>query len=165
MIVVCGDIGPSALAVLRSRPDPHCIRGNADREDRIDADLPPSLGFVVDGLGAVRFCHAVPGDDESIITRRTPPGIVAALLADTAEHVVRYDHTHVQYDRRVGEHRVVNCGSVGLPYEAEPGAHWVMLGPDVDFRRTIYTAASLPEATPDEAAEHFERLAGRGTAP
>jgi hypothetical protein len=34
--------------------------------------------------------------------------------------------------------RSLNAGSVGLPYEAAPGAYWALLGPDVEFRRTAY---------------------------
>ena len=45
---------------------------------------------------------------------------------------------HVRYDRRVGGLRIVNAGSVGLPYEAQPGAYWAILGPDVELRRTEY---------------------------
>ena len=45
----------------------------------------------------------------------------------------------MQYDRRVGETRLLNPGSVGLPYEPEPGhAYWALLGPDVELRRTPY---------------------------
>jgi diadenosine tetraphosphatase ApaH/serine/threonine PP2A family protein phosphatase len=44
----------------------------------------------------------------------------------------------VQFDRRVGAKRIVNAGSVGLPYEAEPGAYWALLSGDVDLRRTLY---------------------------
>ena len=41
----------------------------------------------------------------------------------------------MQFDRRIGDVRVVNAGSVGMPY-AEPGAYWLLLGPGVEFRRT-----------------------------
>jgi hypothetical protein len=37
--------------------------------------------------------------------------------------------------------RIVNPGSVGMPY-GEPGAHWALFGPDVDFRRTDYDRES-----------------------
>jgi diadenosine tetraphosphatase ApaH/serine/threonine PP2A family protein phosphatase len=80
-------------------------------------------------------------------------------------------HTHVQFDRRVGETRLVNAGSVGMPYEEEPGAYWALLGPDVELRRTPYDAESTadaiagvgwpeewPSATPEEATEFFERI-------
>src|ERR1700730_1351231 len=43
-------------------------------------------------------------------------------------------HTHMQFDRRIGDVRVVNAGSVGMPY-AEPGAYRLLLGPGVEFRR------------------------------
>jgi hypothetical protein len=35
--------------------------------------------------------------------------------------------------------RIVNPGSVGLPYhDGRPGAYWAVLGPDVELRRTAY---------------------------
>ena len=48
-------------------------------------------------------------------------------------------HTHMQYDRTLSNGlRIVNPGSVGMPYEGRPGAYWALLGPDVEFRRTEY---------------------------
>ena len=45
----------------------------------------------------------------------------------------------MQYDRRLPTGlRIVNPGSVGLPYEGRPGAYWAVLGPEVDFRRSEY---------------------------
>ena len=95
-------------------------------------------------------------------------------------------HTHVQFDRQVAGKRLVNAGSVGMPYEAQPGAYWALLGPDVELRRTAYdleAAAAAIRATgfpgaeelaaenvltvpsAEEATEQFERLAaGPGTA-
>jgi hypothetical protein len=76
-------------------------------------------------------------------------------------------HTHVQFDRRIGGIRLVNAGSVGMPYEREPGAYWALLGPDVGLRRTEYEAGDIagsgwpedwPAATPEEATELFEKL-------
>jgi hypothetical protein len=37
----------------------------------------------------------------------------------------------------VGTTRVVNAGSVGMPF-GDPGADWLLLGPGVDFRHTRY---------------------------
>jgi hypothetical protein len=60
----------------------------------------------------------------------------------------------------VGGKRVVNTGSIGIPYEGRPGAYWALLGPDVEHRRTEYDlgraaaairATSYPE--PDEKIE------------
>jgi len=43
----------------------------------------------------------------------------------------------MQFDRTVGSLRVVNAGSIGMPF-ADPGAYWLLLGPDVQLRRTSY---------------------------
>lgn len=37
-------------------------------------------------------------------------------------------HIHMQFDRMIGATRVVNAGSVGMPF-GEPGAYWLLLGP------------------------------------
>ena len=67
----------------------------------------------------------------------------------------------------VGDLRVVNAGSVGMPYEHEPGAYWAMLGPEVELRRTPYDPPDIaasgwpeewPSATPEDATEYFERI-------
>jgi diadenosine tetraphosphatase ApaH/serine/threonine PP2A family protein phosphatase len=102
------------------------------------AGLPLDLTLDVAGLGRVRFCHGAPGSDELTITRLTPDDRLRELLAGVDERVVVCGHTHVQFNRRVDGVRVVNAGSVGAPYEAEPAAYWALLGPDVELRRTNY---------------------------
>jgi Calcineurin-like phosphoesterase superfamily domain len=69
---------------------------------------------------------------------------VAALMADADAGVVICGHTHMQFDRRVDRWRIVNAGSVGMPY-GEPGAYWAMLGPDVDLRRTAFDLEQAAE--------------------
>ena len=41
------------------------------------------------------------------------------------------------YDRLVAGRRVINPGSVGMPY-GHAGAAWALLGPDVTLRKTDY---------------------------
>jgi diadenosine tetraphosphatase ApaH/serine/threonine PP2A family protein phosphatase len=43
----------------------------------------------------------------------------------------------MQFDRTVGSRRVVNSGSIGLPF-GDPGAYWLLLGEGVELRRTAY---------------------------
>ena len=93
----------------------------ADQLARVAA-WPATVAVEVDGLGPTRFCHATPRDDYEIFTAITPAAAVEPMLAG-AEPTVVCGHTHVQFDRRIGEQRVVNAGSVGLPYEGESGAH------------------------------------------
>ena len=144
--------------------------------------LPEQLRLEVEGLGAVRFVHATVRDDEELFTEETPDDDVAPMFAGADAELVVCGHTHMQVDRRVGSVRVVNAGSVGMPYEALPGAYWALLAPDVELRRTEYdltTAAALiaeldwPRAeefvrenvlvvpTRAEAIDVFERQAGR----
>jgi diadenosine tetraphosphatase ApaH/serine/threonine PP2A family protein phosphatase len=48
-------------------------------------------------------------------------------------------HVHMQYDRRLDGKRIVNAGSVGMPYQGEPvGAFWLLVGPGIEFRRSEY---------------------------
>ena len=67
---------------------------------------------------------------------------VAALYV--AQATVVGGHVHQRYDRRVAGRRMVNPGSVGMPYEGKPGAYWALLGSldeagsAIEFRRTAY---------------------------
>jgi predicted phosphodiesterase len=142
--------------------------------------LPTTLPLDVDGLGATLFCHGSPRSDEEIVTRATPEKRLRAILAGVDEAVVVFAHTHVQFDRTAAGKRLVNAGSVGLPYEGRPGAYWALLGPDVEFRHTEYDVVSaaeeirrtgMPQAdevaetllrppTPEEATDVFEGMAG-----
>ncbi len=50
----------------------------------------------------------------------------------------------MQFDRMIGRTRVLNAGSVGMPF-GEPGAYWLLLGPDVQLRHTFYDLAKAVE--------------------
>jgi hypothetical protein len=66
----------------------------------------------------------------------------------------------MQFDRRIGNVRVVNAGSVGMPF-GKPGAYWLLLGPDVQLRQTRYdfakAAARIRETSYPEADEFAAR--------
>ncbi|MEP6641976.1 MAG: metallophosphoesterase family protein [Gaiellales bacterium] len=99
---------------------------------------PATVTIAVDGLGPVCFCHGSPRGDEEIITAISPSARVAPMLAGVGEQTIVCGHTHVQFDRIVAGKRLVNAGSVGMPYEDSPGARWCLLGPGVELRRTAY---------------------------
>lgn len=130
------------------------------------AALPLIETVTVDGLGEVLFCHATPRSDEELLTRISPDERWLAALEGVEATVVVCGHTHVQFDRVIGGYRVVNAGSVGMPYERAPGAYWLLLGPDVELRRTVCEVRDIgstgwpeewPSATPEDATEFFER--------
>ena len=86
-----------------------------------------------------------------IFTERTPEERIAFLFADVDADVVVCGHTHMQFDRVVAGKRVVNSGSVGMPYEERPGAYWLL---DLEHRFTPYEGATL-RSTRDEALAQF----------
>jgi putative phosphoesterase len=162
--VASGPMPAETLDALRAR-GAKFVRGNADRvldlrganddetwvqarrwvanrlgDERLAflATLPLDLTLELDGLGSVRFCHGAPSSDELTITRLTTDERLRQLLTGVDERVVVCGHTHVQFDRAVDGIRVVNAGSVGAPYEAEPAAYWALLDTDVELRRTAY---------------------------
>jgi predicted phosphodiesterase len=120
----------------------------------------PSVELAVDGLGIVVCCHAgLDSDELPIITPATPDAVIAEALASAHGRLVVAGHTHMQFDRRVTNGRMVNAGSVGKPYAAEPGAYWALLGPEVELRRTAYDFAAAAEAVRRTAVPEREELA------
>jgi putative phosphoesterase len=175
------------------------IRGNADRElaqpvqsseeggppqhvmrwvhERLSDEQLEFLGALpltetmdVDDVGRVLFCHATPRSDDELLTKISDEPRWRAALESVDADVVVCGHTHLQFDRLVGDVRLVNAGSVGMPYEAQPGAYWLAIGPDVQHRRTEYDTDATtraiaeiwpdewPSASPEEATELFEQL-------
>ena len=100
----------------------------------------------------VLFCHASPRNDVDIFTERTPEERIAFLFADLDADVVVCGHTHMQFERTIGGKRVINSGSVGMPYHDEPGAYWTL---DLEHRRTEYDGAPAPQISRDEAVAEF----------
>ena len=189
------DLG-AKVSILRGNADRLVLEADTEasrwRRERLGperlavvAGWPQWFPIEVPGLGRVRCCHATPRSDEEIVTRLTPADELAAVLADTEEPVVIGGHTHVQLDRWVPAglgrgHRLLNAGSVGLPYEGRRGAYWATLGPDVEFMRTEYDVDAAAEAIravgypeldahepslleppdPEDVSKYFESLRG-----
>jgi predicted phosphodiesterase len=115
--------------------------------------LPLTVTVDIDGHGPVLFCHASPRRDDEMLLVDSPPGRWEAALAglEPAIQTVVCGHTHMQFDRLAAHRRVINAGSVGMPY-GPPGAHWALLGPGVWLRRTGYDTAAAAEVI---AASHY----------
>jgi putative phosphoesterase len=124
-------------------PEPfrEVVRWNARQLDseheRLLAGWPGTLSVEIPELGEVLFCHATPRNDIEIFTRLTPEDRLLPVFEGLSANVVVCGHTHMQFDRTVGTTRVLNAGSVGMPFQ-EPGAYWLLLGPDVQLRHTSY---------------------------
>jgi predicted phosphodiesterase len=141
------------------------------------AGFEPAVVLEVDGLGSVRFCHGSPRSDTENLTPLTSDLRLREVLDGVSEDVVVCGHTHRQFVLSVDGQRVLNAGSVGLPYEGQVGAYWALLGPELSLRRTEYDLAQalvrlrregwadldellseslLEPADPDEVSRFFE---------
>jgi diadenosine tetraphosphatase ApaH/serine/threonine PP2A family protein phosphatase len=124
--------------------DATVLRGNCEdmaeeweRSQLADGDLEwlqsLPLAATVDG---VIYCHATPTSNLPITTAATPEDAVRETFAGVTGTVV-IGHTHHQFDRDLGDLRVVNAGAVGMPYEGEVAAFWTLLTDgEPSFRRT-----------------------------
>jgi predicted phosphodiesterase len=122
------------------------VASRLTRDDRdFLAAFEDTVALDVDGLGAILFCHGSPRSDLEIITHVTPPERLAEFLSDTEQNVVVCGHTHMQFEREQDGTRVLNTGSVGMPYQGERGAFWLLLGPDAEFRRSDYDVDAFTE--------------------
>ena len=187
--VVSGPMPAAVLDALTAQPLPVLwVDGNADREvregvapwvaERLGDGHRALLGTFAPAVEAdgVLFCHATPRSDTELLTAITPDDDVTAAVEHTGTVVC--GHVHAQYDRAIGGLRLVNAGSVGLPYEGRSGAFWLELidgAPrhrrseyDVDAAEAAIRATGHPDAdelvaeslrggvTPAELAAHFE---------
>jgi len=125
------------------------------------AALPLTVELELEGVGRTLFCHAIPTADEPIFTRITPDEDVVELLGDVDAKLVVCGHTHVQFVRQLSTGlRVVNAGSVGMPYEGRRGAFWALLGPTVELRHTEYDVETAAASIRERAASGSEEHAG-----
>jgi predicted phosphodiesterase len=108
------------------------------------ARWPKTLSVDVAGWGKVLFCHGTPRHDNEHFTRLTSEARLLPLFDPLHVSLAIFGHTHMQFDRMIGATRVVNAGSVGMPF-GEPGAYWLLLGTEVELRRTPYDLTQAAE--------------------
>jgi predicted phosphodiesterase len=182
--IIAGPMPRETLELVRGLGDKaYLIRGNADRyalearaglrreavgladwvgahltdeEATLLRSLPLTVTLDVSGLGPTCFCHATPRDDEQVFTESDADAVVADMLVGAEEATIVCGHTHLQVDRRVSRWRVINAGSIGFAHEP-PAAHWALLGPDVELRRTDYDREDAVRRLRAAAGERAER--------
>ena len=183
-IVIGGDFlyGPYPAETLRRVRglDAAIVRGNCeetptdhDRSVLDDEELEwaAALPLAVE-LDGIVYCHATPTDNRPITTAVTDDAAVTRTFAGLAGTVV-IGHTHHQFDRRVGDLRVVNAGSVGMAYEGDVAAFWLLVEDgeprhmrtpfDVDRAAYEIRASSWPNAA-EFVAENILEAVGRDDA-
>jgi predicted phosphodiesterase len=153
--LAAGPLPRETLALARTVEHARFVRGNGDRamcETRPSAMAEWAAGEI-DGeerrflssfeptvvLDDVLYCHATPEDDLPFVTVLTPDELAAEIVGQVEQPTVVIGHTHSQFDRRLSAFRLVNAGSVGMPYEDAPGAYWALVRDgEPELRRTEY---------------------------
>lgn len=99
--------------------------------------LPGELKIDVGTAPPILVTHGIPGDCFRGVFPYTPADKVAAALYTVDEHYVVLAHVHRPFDRCIGEGRgtrarwrVFNGGSVGLPYNGDVRAQYLILDGD-----------------------------------
>lgn len=159
--VVCtlrrgGDVSAEVPAAVRDVIR-WCAQLLTDAEAATLEDWPTTVRLDGGGLGDVLFCHATPRSDVEIFTRHTAEERLFEAFAGVDAPLVVCGHTHMPFDRQVRGIRVVNAGSVGMPF-GDPGADWLLLGDDLAPRHTGYdleAAAARVRASAYPQAEAF----------
>jgi putative phosphoesterase len=126
-------------------------------DEQLLTSWPETWRLRVPAFGDVLFCHASPRNDSEIFTRLTSEERLLPVFANVNASVVVCGHTHMPFDRMVGPIRVLNAGSVGMPFGA-PGAYWLLLGAVAELRCTPYdleAAAARIRRTSYPQAESF----------
>jgi diadenosine tetraphosphatase ApaH/serine/threonine PP2A family protein phosphatase len=139
-----GDTDPSA----HPADEAAAVAGayTAARMTHAHRDLMAGFEDVVSVDGAL-YCHGSPRSDEEMITALTPPERLAPMLDGVAETLVVCGHTHHQFELRAAGRRVVNAGSIGMPYQEAAGAFWLLVADEEpELRRTEVDVDAMAEA-------------------
>jgi predicted phosphodiesterase len=152
--------GPGALPELAREAILWTAQQLTAEHAQLFARWPKYLRLEIAGLSTVLFCHATPRNENECFTRLTPEERLLPIFHSLDVPLVICGHTHMQFDRTIGQTRVVNAGSVGMPF-GEPGADWLLLGPGVELRHTSYDLAKaaerIRETTYPQAQEFAQR--------
>jgi putative phosphoesterase len=116
----------------------------------------PSYQVIQVGARQLLAVHGSTRSDEEGLSVRTEVNEFERMLIDPQVAIVACGHTHVPMDRTLGCVRVVNAGSVGIPFDGDPRACYAIIrnpegngsGPTrVELRRVAYDV--------DKAIEQF----------
>jgi predicted phosphodiesterase len=113
--------------------------------------------------GSALFCHGSPGSDVVSFLPEPAENEEELLAGVEAEYLV-FGHTHVAFSRRsTGGIILVNPGSVGMPFDGDPRAAYVLVAPDGSFeqRRVDYDHMASAAAIRDVLGEAGELSAKR----
>lgn len=111
-------------------------------------EFPPELELDLGPGGPIRILHGVRGDPFAGILPESSSEEVQNALRGIGEPVVICAHTHRPLARSEGSRRIFNGGSVGMPYNGDPRAHYLLLSNESgawepDFRKVDYERTAV----------------------
>jgi predicted phosphodiesterase len=86
---------------------------------------------------ALAVLHASPGNLWRAPMPDASPEVLAKMYRDLAAPLVIYGHIHRPYIKVVGSFIVANAGSVGLPYDGDPRASYLLIDDGVPAIRRV----------------------------
>lgn len=129
---------------------------SVDQLNRLEA-LPLTHQLSRADFGEIGICHATARDDNEMFLVDSSFGHAADAFRDLASGTVIVGHSHMPFDRLFDRRRIVNTGSVGMPY-GHAGAAWALVGTDIVLKRTPYNvgdACARIVASGMPGAAHF----------
>ena len=118
----------------------------SERRDRRTDQTEPGLGsgrlvLEIEGAPRLRLFHGLPGDPFAGIMPDADEQVVSSQIAIYDEPILICGHTHQPLNRTIaglrhashnalahpGLQRILNPGSVGMPYNGVPRAHYLLL--------------------------------------
>jgi predicted phosphodiesterase len=152
---------PEETAILLRQLNAPSTRGNTDRwlgdaarakrSQGVADEVFENLRWTADHLGpgdlrpftdlpfalaaepfAVQLYHASAGGDELGVWPDTPDGEIPLLFTETLVQTFVVSHTHLPGERLADDLRVLNTGSVGLPYDGDTRACYLLLEGEPD---------------------------------
>ncbi len=125
------NLSPSQLAEMRSWP-----------EER-------QLNFA--GLPPIRLLHGIPGNAFIGILPEDSDAKIGAFVTNVVESVIVCAHTHRPLQRTVAGKQIYNGGSIGIPYNSDPRAQYLLLDGRAGtwhptFRQVDYDHSPIPAA-------------------
>ena len=117
--------------------------------------LPHDLQITIDEAPPIHLFHGVPGNSFIGVTPEMADDQIAETFTPFTEEVLICAHTHRPLDRSVEGKRVLNGGSVGMPYNSDPRAQYLLLDLvrqegaltwQPTFQRIDYDRSDVPDA-------------------
>lgn len=106
-------------------------------------ELPATAEIPLTNKRQLFACHATPESLFDVITNEAPNEAYSTFFnADPRAEFFTYGHIHLSYFRQIDGKKLFNPGSIGLPFDGDPRASYVILSREEDihlqFRRVSY---------------------------